>query len=355
MSQATRSSNTAELLSRFRKQQAQCDEHHVEVGAIFGACFVYHPKGCNRCSSYLEHLLEDIKQCPSKFSFSKDEIMNRLYEAWPHITEFITDLNEERLTFAQKLGEEKADNCRLCSELDGLDEKIQELEARILSLQPKTPLGDQSLTVASNTDISSSDVSPHPLVSPGDRTYLHKRSRKLFENTSFQNHIQVPEKRPEYWSLYMWNTLKDWYTNPMSVPNTIRDNSEGYFLEDVDVAVWISKVAADISGFDKNLLQANHEATMWITDSATPLRIGTTIVKDRSNNSQTTKPERLPTGPDFLVLVLEHYSLTRGQIYGRIILYMIRHEAKCPCSGTGSERAEYMHLNQRPPPPHKGK
>ncbi|KIJ30828.1 hypothetical protein M422DRAFT_267535 [Sphaerobolus stellatus SS14] len=142
----------------------------------------------------------------------------------------------------------------------------------------------------------------------------------------------------------------------MSIPNTIRDDSEGYFLEeDVDVAAWISKATVDISGFDKNLLQADHEATMWITDPATPLRISTTIVKGRSNNSQTTKPERLPTGPDFLVLVLEHCSLTRGQIYGHIIPYMIQHEAKRPCSGAGTERAEYMHLNQHPPAPHKGK
>ncbi|KIJ25165.1 hypothetical protein M422DRAFT_273904 [Sphaerobolus stellatus SS14] len=34
---------------------------------------------------------------------------------------------------------------------------------------------------------------------------------------------------------------------------------------------------------------------------------------------------------------------------------MIRHEAKQPCSHAGSKRAAYIHLNQRPPAPHKGK
>ncbi|KIJ37789.1 hypothetical protein M422DRAFT_259634 [Sphaerobolus stellatus SS14] len=252
------------------------------------------------------------------------------------------------------------------------------LEAHLLSLQPKTPTGDQSITATSTTDISSSDVVPHPLVSPGDRNYSHKHSRKLFENPSFQNCVQVLKQQPVYWSLYMWNALQEWHTNPMSVPNALRDDHDSYFLEeDIDVAAWISKVAADIShsafmdqmkavfgsrdnfdmafsGFDTNLLRADHEATMWITDSATPLRIGTTIVKGSSTKSQATKPEKLPKGPDFLALVLEHCSLTRGQIYGCIIPYMIRHEAKRPCSHAGNEHAAYMHLNQRLPAPHKG-
>ncbi|KIJ42616.1 hypothetical protein M422DRAFT_254056 [Sphaerobolus stellatus SS14] len=242
--------------------------------------------------------------------------MDGLHEAWSHI----------------KLEDEKADNCRLCSDMDDLDEKIQELEARLLSLQPKTPTGERSLTVASTTNTSSSDISPHPLASPGDRTFSCK------------------QKRPDYWLLCMWNTLKDWHTNPMSVPNTIRDDHDGYFLEeDIDIAAWISKVSVDIScpafmtqmkavfgsrdnfdmafsGFSKNLLRADHEG--------------------RTTKTQTTQSEKIPTGPDFLALVLEHCSLTREQICSRIIPYMIRHEAKHPCSGTGTERAAYMHLNQ---------
>ncbi|KIJ37167.1 hypothetical protein M422DRAFT_260330 [Sphaerobolus stellatus SS14] len=197
----------------------------------------------------------------------------------------------------------------------------------------------------STTDISSSDVGPHPLSSPGDRTYSRKRSRKLFENPSFQNRVMVLEKQPDYWSLYMWNAVKEWHTNPMSVPNALRDDNEGYFLEeDIDVA----------AGFDKNLLGADHQAKMWITDSATLLRLNNNIVKGSSAKSQATKPEKLPKGPDFLVLVLEHCVLIRTQIYGRIIPYMIWHEDKQPCSCAGSERAAYMDLALRPPAPHKG-
>ncbi|KIJ36414.1 hypothetical protein M422DRAFT_261155 [Sphaerobolus stellatus SS14] len=278
-------------------------------------------------------------------------------EVWPHITEYIRDMDVSRATLEKELDLEKTDNCRLRGEMDDLDKKIQELEARILSLQPKTPAGDPALAVASTTDISVSDVGPHPLVSPGDRNYPRKRPRKLFENPSFQNHVMIPEQRPDHWSLYMWNVLKEWHTNPMSVPNALRDDRDGYFLEeDIDVAAWISKVASDISrpafmeqmkavfgsrdnfdtafsGFATNLLKPDHEATMWITDSSTPLQIGSHIVKGRPPKSQDTKPEKLPTGPDFLAL----------------------HEAKRPCSCAGSERAAYMHLNQRPPAPHKGK
>ncbi|KIJ24452.1 hypothetical protein M422DRAFT_274762 [Sphaerobolus stellatus SS14] len=319
------------------------------------------------------------RERPARFSFARDEILDGIHEAWPHITEYIRDLDVSHSTLEKELDLEKTDNRRLQSKLDTLNERIQELEARLESLQPKPTTGDQSITVASTTDISSSDVGPHPLSSPGDRTYSRKRSRKLFENPSFQNRVMVPEKRPDYWSLYMWNAVKEWHTNPMSVPNVLRDNNEGYFLEeDIDVAAWISKVSADIprsafmeqmkvvfgscdnfdtafSGFDKNLLGADHQAKMWITDSATPLRIGNNIVKGSSTKSQATKPEKLPKGPDFLALVLEHCVLARTQIYGRIIPYMIRHEAKRPCSRTGSERAAYMHLALRPPAPHKGK
>ena len=78
-------------------------------------------------------------------------------------------------------------------------------------------------------------------------------------------------------------------------------------------------------------------------------------MKGSSAASQETKTEKLPRGPDFLVLVLKHCALSRVQIYDRIIPYMIRHEEKRPCSRAGSERAAYMHLNQRPPAPYKGK
>ncbi|KIJ45399.1 hypothetical protein M422DRAFT_251174 [Sphaerobolus stellatus SS14] len=282
-SQSKRSRNAAELLACFREKQAQRDENRVEVSAVHGACFR-----------------------PARFSFSKDEILDGIHGAWPHISEYIRGLDISRATLEKELDLEKTDNRQ--------------------SLQPKPPTGDQSITAASATDIPSSDVSPHPLWSPGDRTYSRKGSRKLFENPSLQNRVMVPEKRPDYWLLYMWNAVKEWHTNPMSVPNALRDDTKGYFLkEDIDVATWISKVSADISrpafmeqmkvvfgsrdnfdmafsGFATNLLKPDHEATMWITNSSTPLRIGTHIVMGWPPKSQDTKPEKLPTRPDFLAL-----------------------------------------------------
>ncbi|KIJ38534.1 hypothetical protein M422DRAFT_258905 [Sphaerobolus stellatus SS14] len=180
-------------------------------------------------------------------------------------------------TLEKELDLEKTDNRRLRSELDTLDERIQELESQLASLQPKPPTSDQSLTATSTTDISSSDVGPHPLSSPGDRNYSRcgKATRSLVAI-----HVECRQGMAY---------------QPMSVPNALRDDSEGYFLEeDIDVAVWISKVCADIShpafmeqmkvvfgsrdsfdtafsGFDRNLLGADHEAKMWITDAATPL------------------------------------------------------------------------------------
>ncbi|KIJ34020.1 hypothetical protein M422DRAFT_263979 [Sphaerobolus stellatus SS14] len=311
MSHTSSNGNAADLLSRFRNQQAKHDENRVE--------------------------------------------------AWPHISSYITDLNEERLTLEKELFQEKADNRRLRDDTNDLNEKIQELETQLASLQTTPPAGDRSLTVTSPTDAYSSDVGPHPLASPEDRTYLCKCLQKLLEDTSFRNHVL------------------DWHTNPMSIPNAIRDDCDSYFLEeDIDIVAWISKISSDItrpafmyqmkvvfgsrinfdmafSGFDPNLLRADHEATMWLTDSATPLRIGSQIIKGRTSKSQTPAYEKLPKGPDFLALILKHCSLTKEQIYTCIIPYMERHEGKWPCSAAGSERAAYMHINQCPPAPNKGK
>ncbi|KIJ47451.1 hypothetical protein M422DRAFT_248856 [Sphaerobolus stellatus SS14] len=150
--------------------------------------------------------------------------------------------------------------------MEDLQERIQELETQLASLQTTSQVGDRSIMVTSPTDTYSSDVGPHPLASPETRTY------------------------PQYWSLHMWNILKDWHTNPMSVPNAIRDDSDGYFLEeDVDIAAWISKVSSDIShptfmhqmkvvfssclnfetafsGFPSNLLWPYHQASIqqWL-------------------------------------------------------------------------------------------
>ncbi|KIJ42653.1 hypothetical protein M422DRAFT_254096 [Sphaerobolus stellatus SS14] len=339
MSQASSSGNAADLLSHFRDQQAKHDENRVEVGAVF------------------EHLLANIDQHPAKFSFSKDEILDGLHEAWPYVSGYISNLNEEQVTLEKELFQEKADNRRLRDDMDDLKEKIQELEARLLSLQPSTTVSEHSMTLTSPTDTYPSDVGPQPLVSPDDRTYSHKRPRKLLEDTSFRNRVLVPNERPDYWSLYMWNALKDWHTNPMSIPNAIRDDSDSYFLEeDIDIAPWISPTPlSSFSGFPANLLRANHEATMWLTDSSTLLRIGSQIIKGHQTKSQMQVSEKFPKGPDFLSLILKHCSLTKERIYTRIIPYMERHEEKWPCSAAGAERAAYMHLNQRMPTPNKGK
>ena len=173
----------------------------------------------------------------------------------------------------------------------------------------------------------------------------------------------------------MWNALKDWHTNPMSVPNAIRDDSDGYFLEeDIDIAAWISKISSDItrptfmyqmkvvfgsriyfdtafSGFDSNLLRADHETTMWLTDSSTSLRIGSQIIKGHTSKSQAPASEKLPKGPEFLALVLKHCSLTKEQIYTCIIPYMERHEEKQSCSAAGSEHQHMCTSISTPLPP----
>ncbi|KIJ49043.1 hypothetical protein M422DRAFT_246830 [Sphaerobolus stellatus SS14] len=179
-SQSKRSRNAAELLSRFREKQAQRDGNHVEH--------------------------------PARFSFSRDEILDGIHEAWPHITKYIRDLDVSHSTLEKELDIEKTDNRRLRSQIDDLDETIQELEARILSLQQKTLRATNHYR------------------SPLQPTSQHQMS--LFENPSFQNRVRVLEQQPDYWSLYMWNALKEWHTNPMSVPNALRDDHDSYFLEE---------------------------------------------------------------------------------------------------------------------------
>ncbi|KIJ31310.1 hypothetical protein M422DRAFT_267121 [Sphaerobolus stellatus SS14] len=349
MSQATCSGNAAELLLRFHEQQARRNEHRIEVGIVFGACFIYHLIGCDRCSSCLEHLLEDIEQHPSKFSFSKDEIMNGLHEAWPHLR----------------------------GEMDDLKERIQELEAQVASLQPSSTLSERLMAP---TDTTESPVgSAHPLYSPPKVNYARKHSRRLDENEDFRNHVLKREARPDHWSLHMWQALVGWHKNPMSMLNALREDLAGFFLEeDVDVAAWLNKVGTDLprqafmnrmkaifgsrinfetafSGFDLNLLRSAFQQSQWITDSSTPLRLESHPTKGLKDKSQAVESVKIPTGSDFLKLILDHCSLSKEQIYNRIIPYMIRDEEKRPLSAAAMERAAYMTLRQHPPAPNKGK
>ncbi|KIJ54594.1 hypothetical protein M422DRAFT_240663 [Sphaerobolus stellatus SS14] len=333
MSHTSNSGNTADLLSCFHDQQAKRDEHCVEVGAVFGACFIYHPKACDQCSTYVEHLLADIDQRPAKFSFSKDEILDGLHEAWPHVSGYITDLNEEQVTLEKELFQEKADNCRLRDDMDDLKEKIQELEAQLLSLQPST-------TVTSPTKVTYSCKSPH----------------KLDENVDFRNHVLKPVKQPDHWSLHMWQALVGWHKNLMSVPNAIRDDPNSYFLEeDIDVVACHLTFETIFSGFNSNLLRPEFQQSCWITDASTPVRVGSQIIKGTKEKAQSTETVRLPQGAEFLALLLKHCSLSREQIYDHIIPYMERDEEKQPMSATAMERAAYISLHQSTPAPNKGK
>ncbi|KIJ24276.1 hypothetical protein M422DRAFT_274984 [Sphaerobolus stellatus SS14] len=109
MSQASSSNNTADLLSCFHNQKAKHEGPHIEVRAIPSACFVYHPTGCDQCLGYVEHLLVDMENCPSKFSFTRDETLDHLQEAWPKLGQYITDIGDEHDAAEKELAEEKQD------------------------------------------------------------------------------------------------------------------------------------------------------------------------------------------------------------------------------------------------------
>ncbi|KIJ54770.1 hypothetical protein M422DRAFT_240855 [Sphaerobolus stellatus SS14] len=275
-SQAKHSGNTAEVLSQFHEQRAQRDKNRVEVSAVYSMCFIYHPEGCDHCSSYLEHLLEDIKRRPSTFAFTKDEILDGLNEVWPHIGKYIQNLDVSRATFEKELYEETADNCQLHEENEDMRVQIIILETRLESLQPPA-LSERIMTPPPTTE---SPTDSYPLTSLVKAQYSRKHAHKLDENEDFQNKVRKYDSRPDHWSLHMWQALVGWHRNPMSVPNVLRENSDGYFLEeDVDVAAWLNKVIGELpcqaimlrmkdvfgshinfetvfSGFDPNLLCA---------------------------------------------------------------------------------------------------
>ncbi|KIJ35007.1 hypothetical protein M422DRAFT_262724 [Sphaerobolus stellatus SS14] len=138
MSHTSSSDNTADLLSCFRDQQAKHDENCVE-----------------------------------------DEVLESLHEAWPHISGYITDLNEERITLEKELFQEKAYNCQLHDDMDDLKERIQELENQLSSLQISNTISERSMILTSPTDYNPAVGSAHLLASPAKVIYSRKRSHKL--------------------------------------------------------------------------------------------------------------------------------------------------------------------------------
>ncbi|KIJ45465.1 hypothetical protein M422DRAFT_250783 [Sphaerobolus stellatus SS14] len=345
-SQAKRSSNAADLLLQFREQRARCDENCVEVSAVHGTCFAYHPEGCDQCSIYLEHLLEDIERRPSMYIFTRDEILSGINEVWPHIWEYIQQLDESRATFERELYEETAANRQLRDENEDLHAQIIKLETRIESLHP--PL--LSERILAPTPTTESPTGSQALTTPVKASYSRKRARKLDENEDFLNKVWKYDSQPEHWSLYMWTALVGWHQNPMSVPNALREDNDSYFLEqDIDVAAWLTKVIGELPrqaimlrmkgvfvsrtnfdtacyGFNPNLFCAEMHRSQWLTDASLPLRIGSQIAKGIKENR-----------------------------YNQIIPYMIQDDEKWPFSSAAVERAAYMALREQEKAPYKGK
>ena len=106
MSSSSSKTNAATVLARFRNQQLVKDEPRVEVSAIPGACFVFHPTGCDECSIYLEHLVADREAHPSKYSFNKNELLNNINDAWPSIGDYITDIEDKHDNLSQELADQ---------------------------------------------------------------------------------------------------------------------------------------------------------------------------------------------------------------------------------------------------------
>ncbi|KIJ46162.1 hypothetical protein M422DRAFT_250198 [Sphaerobolus stellatus SS14] len=286
------------------------------------------------------------------YVFTRNEILSGINEAWPHIGEHIQQMDEACATFERELYDETADNCRLHDENEDLRAQIIKLETHIESLQPPS-LSERILAPTPTTE---SPTGSQSLTTPVKVSYSQKRSY--------------------HWLLYMWTALAGWHQNPMSVPNALREDSDGYFLkEDLDVTAWLIKVIGELPhqaimlrmkdvfgsrtnfdmafiGFDPNLLCAEMHRSRWLADASLPLCIGSQITKGIKGKIETAK---IPEGPEFLKLVLEHCSLSREQIYHQIIPYMIRDDEKWPLSAAAVERAAYMALRKQEKAPYKGK
>ena len=143
MSSSSSKTNAATVLACFRDQQAAKDEPWVEVSAIPGACFVFHPTGCDQCSIYLEHLVADRETHPSKYSFLRNELLDSINNAWPIIGDYINDIEDEWDTASQELAEQKSEN-------DWLQEEIHDLLLTCKLQRPKSQVSATLTVGASN-------------------------------------------------------------------------------------------------------------------------------------------------------------------------------------------------------------
>ncbi|KIJ31494.1 hypothetical protein M422DRAFT_266871 [Sphaerobolus stellatus SS14] len=180
-------------------------------------------------SSNAADLLLRFRDQQAKHNGPRIEILDHINDAWSHVGTFITKLGDERDSLEDELFQEKSDNRQLQVEIDDLQEKIQTLETQLAGLHIHNTSSERSLTLTSPVDAVSSNVKPHPLASPGKWTYSQKHTCKLDGSSSFRNKVLKPDELAPY------------------VEYTEGDNYEGYFLEeDIDVAAWLSKIATDL-------------------------------------------------------------------------------------------------------------
>ncbi|KIJ56007.1 hypothetical protein M422DRAFT_239188 [Sphaerobolus stellatus SS14] len=290
-SQVKRSGNTADLLSQFCKQRAQHKENHVE------------------------------------------------------------QMDESCATFERELYEETAVNHGLHNENEDLRTQIIKLETHIESLQP-TSLSE---CIIAPTPTTESPTGSQALTTPVKASYSTKCAHKLDENEDFLNKVRKYDSRPDHWSLYMWTALVGWHQNPMSVPNVLREDSKGYFLEqDVDVTAWLTKVIGELPrqaimlhmkgifgsctnfetacyGFNLNLFGTEMHRSRWLTNASLPLRIGSQITEGIKAKTQI------------------------EPIYNQIIPYMIWDDERQSLSVAAVECTAYMALREQEKALYKGK
>ncbi|KIJ47045.1 hypothetical protein M422DRAFT_249355 [Sphaerobolus stellatus SS14] len=251
--------------------------------------------------------------------------------------EYIQQMDEAQATFERELYDETANNCQLPNENKDLRAGIMELVTRLESLQPPT-LSEHILAPTPTTE---SPTGSPALTTSIKASYSRKCSRKLDENENFKNYVLKYDKRPDHWLLYMWQAIAGWRTNPMS---------------NIDVAAWLNKVSGALprqaiklrmkavfsshinfelafSGFNPNLLHPAFQQSRWLTDASTLLCIESQITKG----------------------LKDHCSLSKEQIYNKIIPYMMRDDERRPLSATAIECAAHMALRSKGNAQNKGK